>query len=224
MLIPAICPKINAYFSRILSENCTCDTNITKREKKLAILTKMCYNYSNKSVCYFHMERVNCVPRTGKTENAEIRQLITEGLAFRADHHYQKADRYFALAARLGSAEALFHAAVNLLDRFRESRASVCSSYELQRQDAEYRQIDYFFRSAEGGYPPAMLRVAEIYRKGCAFFSCNPKKAIYWYTKALRHGEEGAREPLADCYERGFGTDQNSEIAKKIRMGSSNLK
>lgn len=170
------------------------------------------------------MERVNCVHRTEKTENAEIRRLIAEGLAFRADHHYQKADRYFTLAVRLGSAEALFHAAVNLLDRFRESRASVCSSYEMQLQDVEYRQIDYFFRSAEGGYPPAMLRVAEIYRKGCAFFSSNPKKALYWYTKALRNGEEGAREPLADCYDRGFGVDQNPEHAKKIRMGSSNLK
>lgn len=168
-------------------------------------------------------ERDSSVVDKDMKRSKDALRLVEEGIALRQQGEYREAARRFEWAAELGSAEALYLAGENVKDTLIGRGASICPSREIMLQDAEYRQFDYFFRSAEAGYPPAMLRVAKIYHRGCVLFDPNPQKAVFWYTKALRTGAEEARTPLADCYEYGFGVDKNTETADKIRKGTSNF-
>lgn len=156
------------------------------------------------------------------TSKNEVKRLIDEGMNLRKKGEYLQAGKRFDAAAALGSAEALYLAGDNVMDTVRAARTTICTSYQMLLEDAIYRQFDYFYRCADLGYTPAMLRLAEYYQRGCVHFAPNPSKAVYWYSRALRFGEEDAREPLATCYDLGFGVERNRETAQKIRDGSSN--
>jgi TPR repeat protein len=51
----------------------------------------------------------------------------------------------------------------------------------------------------------------------------NPKKAIFWYSKAAKNGHAEAFNNLAHFYEIGSGCTQNLDMALKLYKESANL-
>ena len=137
--------------------------------------------------------------RTGKNvRTMEEKRLIEEAMLLRSEGEYRKAGKLLQRAMEYGSAEAIYLYGENVMDAFQRSRVSICSTYETIREDCEYRQLRCFKESAERGYPPAMLRLGDLYRDGSSCLEKDLNRAVHWYQRALRQGEHDALARLAD--------------------------
>ena len=65
------------------------------------------------------------------------------------------------------------------------------------------------------GYLPAYSKLAEYFRLGVGV-GIDRGRAFYWYTEAVRLGDEGAIYDLGLCYSRGIGTALDYKKAAKI--------
>lgn len=93
--------------------------------------------------------------------------------------------------------------------------------------EAGYRgqsAIQYFYlRAAEGGYTPAMLKVAGLFITGrylevsgdesVGKYMCSVNQGFAWIRRAADAGDASAKYALARCYSEGLGVTKNAAKA-----------
>lgn len=133
-----------------------------------------------------------------------------------------RAIELYELAYVHGSSEAKEKA-----NRIREERERL---YRLSCETDGEESFGAAALSADMGYTPAMLRLAELYLYGRGT-SINRQSSYYWNKRAVELSDENGYFPLGKCYEEGIGINRNfkkarelyrkAEIAGDIRAGGA---
>lgn len=78
------------------------------------------------------------------------------------------------------------------------------------------KAVELYNRSAEQGYLPAQIRLADIYSRGARGIPINNEMAIKWYTKAADQGDIEMSYHLGHLYQ--YGSNVKKDITKAIKF------
>lgn len=87
-------------------------------------------------------------------------------------------------------------------------------SYALSRWEADRAEaVKWIVKAAERGYPPAQLRLGQLYEAGEGV-GRNPRLAALWYRFAAEQELGEAQYRLAQCYSAGRGVKGDMDAAR----------
>ena len=161
--------------------------------------------------------------------------------------------RYLEGASKLGSAEALFmlgeiyEAGVICERDFKKAEACFKEACALGMKEADERlekivsTRNKFFRDGNEnrktapekafkayaiatamGHKEAPLKLADAYLKGEGTEQ-DGYSAFYWYSEAVKLGDDNALYPLGLCYAYGIGVNRNFKLAKETLLKAARL-
>lgn len=109
------------------------------------------------------------------------------------------------------------------IDQARYSRvAAFNAAMLLEGEHGGRAAIQYFYkRSALGGYPPAMVRLAGFFFKGEYIedtengrqYVLDTAQGVGWLRRAAAIGDDAANYLLARCYAEGIGVEKSHALA-----------
>ncbi len=106
-----------------------------------------------------------------------------------------EARRFYEEASKMGEKDAIY----NLGLTYYEEKAYLTA-------------LGWFLRKELSGYPPALVRVGEIYLEGLGVEQ-NREKGFSFFSSAAKMGYGNGYSWLGYCYENGFGTELDIEKA-----------
>lgn len=125
-------------------------------------------------------------------------------------------------AVAIPSADVFSQDIVDLCNKGIEYYESEDNKYNEPEDELVYQKaVQYLMKSAEAGYPKAMLYLSLCYEYGKGLSIDVPKaielrrKAIAWYKEKAKAGNVEAQYELGNCYDCKFYVDENEEQAEK---------
>lgn len=122
---------------------------------------------------------------------------------------FDRAARYYRLAAEKGHAEAQYELGLCYL----EGKGVPRDSAEAERWNR---------RAAEQGHPMAEYEEGSFYAMGDGVTK-DDAEAFSWFSRAAAHDHPGANAALATCYEEGMGTERDEDKALEYMTRSMEL-
>jgi len=139
------------------------------------------------------------------------------------ERDFKKAEFYYSKAANQGNAEAEERAKqiVSLRNKFFDEANE-------NKNSAPEKAFRAYAIAAAMGHRSAPLKLADAYLKGTGV-KRDRRSAFFWYSEAVKLGEDRALYPLGLCYAGGVGTAQSFSLAKEnlmkaARVGSEGAK
>jgi TPR repeat protein len=133
------------------------------------------------------------------------------------ERDFKKAEFYFSAASDLGIAEAKTRA-----DKIVETRNRFFEEANENRKSAPEKAFKAYAIAAAMGHKGAPLKLADAYLRGEGT-KRDSGSAYFWYSEAVKLGDDRALYPLGLCYASGVGVNRNFALAKEALFKASRL-
>lgn len=134
-------------------------------------------------------------------EQGDPDSQLSLGLKCFEQNEYSEAMKWISLSAKQNNRTALYYLGVIYEQGWGTVSANPQKSFEN------------YYASAELGDPDSQFEVGFRYYSGGEPVQEDNDQAFYWLSKASENGHMMAKALLAECYEKGFGTTVNLNLA-----------
>lgn len=102
-----------------------------------------------------------------------------------------------------------YERALNGINPLAKMRLGYCYEIGNGTEQSNEKALSWYDQSALAGCKEAQFMLGNFYRNHNPLVEVNDSKAVYYYELAAKQDFVDAQMALAECYEKGFGTEKN---------------